>query len=348
MMNASWKSFLESQSATIEASGAVRFPDTPPTADCCLCDLSHLGLIAVSGDDRVQFLQGQVTNDVREVSPEHSQLSSHCSPKGRMLANFRVFQRGETLYLQLPAEGLPALLKRLRMFVLRAKVTLEEATDQLVRIGVAGNCAPELLRDRFPELPDQSGDTIHRNELTLIRLPGRTPRFEIIGPAEAMQDIWRPLATTATQVNADFWALLDLRAGIPAVYPQTVEAFVPQMANMQLIDGVSFRKGCYTGQEIVARMQYLGKLKRRMYLAHVDTDTAPAPGDDLFSPATASGQGTGKVVDARPAPEGGYDLLAVIEIESAEGGELHLNDHGGPILELRDLPYPFEADEGEP
>jgi hypothetical protein len=117
------------------------------------------------------------------------------------------------------------------------------------------------------------------------------------------------------------------------------------MVNMHLIDGVSFRKGCYTGQEIVARMQYLGKLKRRMYLAHVDTDQAPAPGDELSSPATASGQGAGKVVDARHAPEGGYDLLAVIEIESAERGELHLGDSAGPILELRELPYRLEVDE---
>lgn len=346
-MNASWKSFLETQSATIEAPAIVRFPDAPPSAECCLCDLSHLGLIAVSGDEGVPFLQGQFTNDVREVSPEHSQLSSHCSPKGRMLANFRLFQRGETLYLQLPGESLPPLLKRLGMFVLRAKVSLQDATDQLVRIGIAGACAPQLLGARFAHLPNESGDTTHPNDLTLIRLPGQTPRFEIIGPAEPVQDLWRHLASKATPVNADFWALLDLRAGIPTVYPQTTEAFVPQMANMQLIDGVSFRKGCYTGQEIVARMQYLGKLKRRMYLAHVDTDRPPAPGDELFSPATASGQGTGKIVDARPAPEGGYDLLAVIDVDSADQADLHLHDSGGPTLQLRDLPYPFEHNDRE-
>jgi folate-binding protein YgfZ len=233
------------------------------------------------------------------------------------------------------------------MFVLRAKVTLQDVTDQLVRIGLAGACAPGLLGARFPQLPDNSGDATHLNDLTLIRLPGSAPRFEIVGPAEAMQDLWQHLAAKATPLNADFWAWLDLRAGVPTVYPQTIEAFVPQMANMQLIDGVSFRKGCYTGQEIVARMQYLGKLKRRMYLAHVDTDRPPAPGDELFSQASASGQGTGKIVDARPAPEGGYDLLAVIEIDAAERGKLHLNDGSGPTLELRDLPYPFEADERE-
>ena len=342
-MNPSWKSFLESQSAIIQESEEVRFPDAPRSVDCCLCDLSHLGLIGVTGEDRVQFLQGQLTNDVREVHAGHSQLGSHCSPKGRMLANFRLFQRGDTYYLQLPSEILPALLKRLGMFVLRAKISLQDASDQLVRIGLAGGCAPTLLGERFQQLPESGGDVVHANDLTVIRLPDLAPRFEILGPAEAMQRLWQTLSAKATPVNADHWALLDLRAGIPTVYPENVDAFVPQMANMQLIDGVSFRKGCYTGQEIVARMQYLGKLKRRMYLAHVDTDQAPAPGDELFSAATASGQGAGKIVDARPAPEGGYDLLAVIEIESAQRGELHLNNDQGPALVMRDLPYRFEA-----
>jgi folate-binding Fe-S cluster repair protein YgfZ len=116
------------------------------------------------------------------------------------------------------------------------------------------------------------------------------------------------------------------------------------MANMQLVDGVSFTKGCYTGQEIVARMQYLGKLKRRMYLAHVDSAEAPTAGDPLFSPQNASGQGAGRVVDARAAPEGGYDLLAVAEIESAESGELRLVDDQGPPLQLRELPYSLDTD----
>jgi folate-binding protein YgfZ len=293
----------------------------------------------------VQFLQGQFTNDVREVTAQHSQLSSFCSPKGRMLANFRIFQRDGTLYLQLPRENLAVVLKRLGMFILRAKVTLEDASDELVGIGLAGACAPGLLEPRFPEIPAKAGDVLHADELTLIRLPDPTPRFQLVGPDEAMRELWQYLSGTATPADQDHWALLELRAGIPSVHPQTVDAFVPQMVNMHLIDGVSFRKGCYTGQEIVARMQYLGKLKRRMYLAHVDTDQAPAPGDELSSPATASGQGAGKVVDARHAPEGGYDLLAVIEIESAERGELHLGDSAGPILELRELPYRLEVDE---
>jgi folate-binding protein YgfZ len=231
------------------------------------------------------------------------------------------------------------------MFVLRAKVELEDASDQLARIGLAGDCAPRLLGGRFPGLPEDVGAVSGHDEITLIRLPDAgSPRFELLGPPAEMQTLWKELAAHATAVNADFWALLDVRAGIPTVYPATVEAFVPQMANMQLVDGVSFTKGCYTGQEIVARMQYLGKLKRRMYLAHVDAAEAPEAGDPLFAPQNASGQGAGRVVDARPAPEGGYDLLAVAEIESAENGELRLRDDQGPLLELRELPYSLDSD----
>jgi hypothetical protein len=141
-------------------------------------------------------------------------------------------------------------------------------------------------------------------------------------------------------VGATVWSLLGIRAGVPQVYGATTEAFVPQMINLHSIEGVSFRKGCYTGQEVVARMQYLGKLKRRMFLAHVDGSVAPKAGDELFSRETESGQGTGKVVDAQPAPQGGYDLLAVIHIAAVEAGSaIQLQDQNGPLLQFQPLPY---------
>jgi len=129
------------------------------------------------------------------------------------------------------------------------------------------------------------------------------------------------------------------------IYTETIEAFIPQMANLQLIDGVSFTKGCYTGQEVVARMKYLGKLKRRMYLAHVDTEQRPLPGDELFSGGSESGQGPGRIVDARPSPEGGFDLLAVMEITRFDENDLHLLDANGPKLRFQDLPYSFEHEQ---
>ena len=308
-------------------------PQTFP--DCAITELSHFGLIRATGSDVRTFLQGQLTNDINQVTPVLAQLSSYCSPKGRILGSFWVMQRGDDLYLQLPADRLPGILKRLRMFVLRAQVTLEDASGELARFGITGSCAADLL----PFAPGADKATATRDDITVIRLPGERPRFEIIGPVSALAPLWSKLSETATQTGPDFWSLMDIRAGVPNVFEDTVEAFVPQMANLQLIGGVSFTKGCYTGQEVVARMQYLGKLKRRMYLAHIADTQRPAPGAEVFSPSSESGQGAGRIVDAAPSPDGGFDALAVLQISSAEAGDVRLHDAAGPVLELRPMPY---------
>lgn len=343
-MNSRWKSFLESRSADIDPEGKVRFPNAPAEADCALMDLSPLGLIAVSGSEAVSFLQGQLTNDVVKLSADSSQLGSHCSHKGRMLASFRVFMRGDGIYLQLPRALVEATLKRLRMYLLRADATAEDASDQFAGIAIAGECAPSLLAAHLERVPGQDNEVTTARGLTLIRIPGPVPRFEIVGPPETMDGLWDDLAKTATIVNADFCALLDIRAGLPTVYPQTSDAFVPQMANLQLVEGVSFKKGCYTGQEVVARMQYLGKLKRRMYLARLTAEHPPAPGDVLHYPCSSSEQATGWVVDARADSDGEYELLVVLEIEARESGEVRLGGPEGPLLSLSDPPYGFPAE----
>ena len=342
-MNSQWKAFLHSRSAEIDGTGDVHFPDAPASSDCALCDLSHLGLIAVSGNDAMNFLQGQLTNDVRELSDTHSQLSSHCSPKGRMLAIFRVFRIDETYFLQLPRTKLDATLKRLQMFVLRSQVKLTDASDDFAAVGLSGACAQSLLAGQFDTLPKRENDMDHNGDLIVIRAAGPTLRFEIIGPPATMQVLWASLTPAATPVNADHWSLLDIRAGIPNVYPETSDAFIPQMANMQLIDGVSFTKGCYTGQEVVARMQYLGKLKRRMYLAEVAADSAPAPGDPLHSPSSSSEQASGRIVDVRRVDDDHYEMLAVVEIAAAEGSDVLLGENG-PAVRIKKPPYSFSAE----
>ncbi len=332
-MNNDWQAFLQEHTDLASA---------PLLPDCALSDLSHLGLIRASGADVRDFLQGQLTSDIRQVDANHSQMSSYCSPKGRMLATFRLFQRGDDIYLQLPREVLPAILKRLRMFVLRAQVTLDDASDELVSVGLAGDCAESLLPGPAPTADNGVSQT---GEFTVIRIPGDRPRFELIAPAAAMQEFWTRAAATATPASPDSWPLLDIRAGLPTVVSETAEAFVPQMANLQLVDGVSFTKGCYTGQEIVARMQYLGKLKRRMYRVRIPGDRCPQPGEELFSASSESGQGAGRVVDARPSPDGGCEALAVIQISSAEQNDLHLGSADGPALVIEDLPYAFAIGE---
>jgi hypothetical protein len=305
-------------------------------ADCALCDLSHLGLIRARGADAANFLQGQLTSDVRLVTDERAQPSAWCSAKGRMMASFLVFRHAGDLYLQTPRERVAALLKRLRLYVLRAKVELTDASDELRRVGVAGDCAAAILGD---PLPADALGVVQRDGVTLVRLPGDRLRVEIVGAAAAVEPLRARAAAKSAVAGPDFWALLDIRAGLPTVYDQTAEAFVPQMANLQLIDGVSFTKGCYTGQEVVARMQYLGKLKRRMYLARIAAAEVPPPGTDLYAPGSESGQGTGKVVDARRSPAGDVEALVVVETGSAEAGEVRLGGPDGPRLTFATLPY---------
>jgi folate-binding protein YgfZ len=229
-------------------------------------------------------------------------------------------------------------MKRLQMFVLRAKVTLSDDSEQLARIELSGECATDLL----PIDPPQADNGVTSGDgYCVVRIPGDRPRFMVLGEPGPIQALWEEAAQTAQPTGREAWALLDIRAGLPSVYETTSDAFVPQMANLQLVDGVSFTKGCYTGQEVVARMQYLGKLKRRMYRVRLDAAEAPRPGDELYSASSESGQGAGRVVAAAPSPDGGFEALVVTPIPSAEADDLHLHDTRGPALTLLGNPYPF-------
>ncbi|MFA5531177.1 MAG: folate-binding protein YgfZ [Thiohalomonadaceae bacterium] len=341
-MQSEWQSFLVSNGAQLADGHVDHFGDATAEREALsgdvIADLSHFGVIAASGNDTVEFLQGQVTNDVRRVDTATSQLNSYCTPKGRILATFRLFYRDGVHYLRMPAERVPFILKRLRMYVLRSQVLLEDVSDALARFGIAGPRASALLADALgADVPQEDGGVLQSDDMLVMRTPGG--RFECHGTPEALAHLWRKLAPQARPVGRDAWMLTEIRAGIPHVVDATSEAFVPQMLNLHAVGGVSFRKGCYTGQEVVARMQYLGKLKRRMFLAHVD-GSCPAPGDELFAAEVESGQGTGKVVNAQPAPGGGCDLLAVALIEAVDSGmTVRIGDAQGAVLRFMPLPY---------
>lgn len=345
-MNNEWQIFLTGNKAVIDNDQLISFAEPEQERKAALngtvlSDLSTLGLIKISGEDSIDFMQNLFSNDIKEISSVQSQLNAWCSPKGRMLASLRIFQISNDYFLQLSADLLETTLKRLHMYVLRSKVTLEDVSDEWVCVGLAGDKAPALLEKSFSDVPSTPEQALLENGLLLTRLAGKTPRFQILAQPERLIILWSTLAADAVTVGYPVWNWLEIQAGVPNIVANTSEAFVPQMVNYATIGGVSFTKGCYPGQEVVARMHYLGKLKRRMYLAHVEADSPPEAGDNLF-PGEEGAQSCGKVVQAQASPESGYDLLAVLQIAVAEKGDIHLGSENGPALQLQDDPYPVD------
>lgn len=343
-MNESWVEFLRTQGAVFADGRVTDFGQPERERQAArdgdvVIDLTHLALFRVGGRDGATFLNGQLTNDIQHLDATHSQLSAWCSPKGRVLALFRVTELDHSYLLQLPAALRDDVIKRLRMYVLRAKVEIETVDDALVHFGVAGPDIPARLRDTIGQVPTEANRVCASNGLVCVRLHGTIPRFEIIGPPETARALWSELTTHATHAGAGAWDWLDIVAGVPTVLPQTSDAFVPQMANLDLIDAISFDKGCYTGQEIVARVHYRGRVKQRMYRAHVHGIDTPQPGDSIFAPGVETTTGT--VVVAAASPDQGHELLAVIHSDSVARGEMHLHRMDGPPVTIEPLPYPL-------
>ena len=338
-MNPRWKNFLLEAGATlgegdVEHFGNPRRELLVSTTGDIIADLSRRGVIAAHGADAAKFLQGQLTNDIDQIDAARSQLSGYCSPKGRLLALLRVFRRDDTYCLQLPRTLLDATLTRLKKYVLISKVTLEDAGDALIGVGLAGPRSEEILARLVREVPRATDAASRDNELTILRLPGIQPRFALYGPVEAMERTWSALAAHAAPVGAAAWDRLDILAGIPDIHPATVEEFIPQTVNLELLGGISFKKGCYTGQEIIARLHYRGSVKRRLYLGHCMAEVPPPPGTPLHA-AGGDDEAVGHIVTAAPDPAGGCDLLAVAAVEYTDDNSLYLNDNPGVMVTLR-------------
>ncbi len=304
-----------------------------------ICDLSHRGLLEVRGKDAQSFLQGQFGNDLREVTDTHSQISSYSSPKGRAYAVFRVFLDRGAYLLEMNPEPLEPVRKRLSMFVMRADVVIENAEDSRIRFGLSGPSAERQLEETLGAFPLEVDEVMTRNELSIVRVPTMMhPRFEFAGEIDACRALWNDLNVHSAPVGPNGWRLLDILAGIPAIYPDTSEAFVPQMVNLHALNGISFSKGCYPGQEVVARMHYLGKLKRRMYRLAIEGEELPVPGSPVFQAGGDPGQPDGEIVDAVLHPDGLYAALAVLQIAAAEH-PLHWGSPDGPVAHVIPLPY---------
>lgn len=342
----SWQTFLLAHGAEIQAQQVLHFGDPEGERqhllhECIVADLSHLGLIQFCGEEAQTFLQGQLSNDVRQLDGHNSQYTSYNTPKGRMLANGLLWQNAPASYIfQLPASLREAIQKKLSMYILRSKLKASDASDSCVRLGLGGPTATKVVAQTLG-VPDLALHAMHHTEHgSVMRLPGDC--YEILVSAEEAVGLWQSLSAQAKPAGAACWDDLAIRAGVATILPATQEQFVAQMVNYELIDGVNFKKGCYPGQEIVARTQYLGKTKRRMFLATLDSEDLPLAGDEVFSSAHPD-QASGMVVNAAPSPQGGYDVLAVLQTSSVESGSLHWKSLQGARLRLVDLPYSIPA-----
>lgn len=310
---------------------------TEPAAEAGLangnlvCPLPGTGIIEATGAEAGTFLQGQLSNDILALDDGESQLAAYCNPKGRMLALFRVVRRQNGYLLLLPQALLPNVLKRLRMYVLRAKVTLTDVSDHWAVLGASGQQAAARLAEQGLELPEAPDTGRWQGDIGIWRLRGEQPRALVLAPAEQMAQLWTALEGLP-RAGEPVWRLLDIRAGVPEILPGTQENIIPQMANLDLIGGISFTKGCYPGQEIVARMHYLGNLKRRTYRLLIDGD-APAPGAEVRD---ANGTLTGEVVMAAPGTGGQSEALAVLQINRAGANDLQVD--GRPV-QVQPVPY---------
>ena len=294
--------------------------------------LTHLGVIRIEGDDAAKFIHGQLTQDFSLLDQHTARLAAFCNAKGRMQASFVGFKRPDgTILLICSRDMLAGTLKRLSMFVMRAKAKLTDATDNFAVYGLAGDAIKSIAGHAHSTWAKAEFDT--QSVVNLYPADG-VARQLCVAPSEA-------LIPEGAILDLALWQWSEVRSGVATLTQPVFEAFVPQMLNYESVGGVNFKKGCYPGQEVVARSQFRGTLKRRTFLAHCKA--AMQSGDEVFSVAEPE-QPAGSVVQAAQAPAGGWDALISLQLSAVEAGALAHQSASGPAIELLALPYPLLED----
>jgi len=318
-MHPSWQNFLQQYGARFAAEGVAHFGNPAVELRAAengtvIADLSQEGLIRVEGMDARAFLQGQLSTDVLSLTPLTSQLSSWNNPKGRVVTLLRLWEFDGAIYMALPRSLTPSVQKRLAMYVLRSKAKLADVSDNLVYFGIAGREAPRMLAVCDLPAPTETNSVVVMEGASLTRLHGEMPRFVLMGEPGKMQSIWDALkAEGAYPVGADAWALLRILAREPIVYPETSEHFVAQMLGLEELGAIDFKKGCYIGQEVIARAHYRGAVKRHLHRASCESGEIIPPGTPVH--ANGAGPPAGEVVDACQDSHGKTQMLIVIQDE---------------------------------
>lgn len=346
-MRARFHEALAARGARVEGARVVGFRGAGSRDEARLArtapivaDLSHRALVRATGPEAEHYLQNQLTNDVREIAAGKTRFGAYCMPKGRVLGLFRLFRAQGAIHLECPEDAKDRAIARLRMMILRAKVALEDAENELLRLGVCGPDASERLASAL-DVPCPVDETvIEAAGVVVMALPGPTPRFMIAGDDGALVPLFdRLVAAGSTPVGANAWDLAEIEDGLPRVHAETQEAFLPQFLDLEALHGLSYTKGCFPGQEVVARTHYLGRTVRTLVRGTVDAEP-PAPGTPLRV-LREDGDREGGVVAAAALAVSGSALLAVCPVEDVEAGRpFRLGAADGPEFLLAATPRP--------
>ena len=331
-MNQEWNDFLLQQGFAADFEHCGNLLDEAKAATVAV-PLADSALIRATGEDNAAFLHNLMTNDVTGIPADGVRHAGFCTPKGRLLATFAIWHEGADLWLMTSADVQPAMLKRLSMYILRSKAKLHDGADRVL-VGLAGPQAAAALATLGCTTAPEAKQVVSINGGQAIGVAA--DRYILALDATAAQSTWSALKQHATPAGLNAWRLRDIADGLPRVVAATQEQFIPQMVNFEAVGGVSFKKGCYPGQEIVARTQYLGKIKRRMYRVAVDALTTA--GTDLYAPETGE-QSCGNVVIAAQTGENSSEALVVLQASTVEAGVVHLGTSSGPALKFLSLPY---------
>ena len=273
--------------------------------------LDKTATIRVEGDDRIQFLQGQLTQDINLISQDKALYAGFCNPKGRVLAFMLCYVAHESIHIQLDNSIKESILKKLKMYVLRSKVSLNLLEETFTSIGFVGTKA---LVERNIQIPKNHLDIVQYQDVMIMRIGQDGERYQLMGEASKVNEFIKLNFSVYSTMSLDDWNNLNILDGIPDIYPTTQEAFIPQSLNMDLIEGINFKKGCYTGQEIVARTHYLGKVKRRMYRAFIKSQVDLNPGDQILN---KNGEETGQLVRSAKENNDKTNLLIELRVDQA-------------------------------
>lgn len=329
-MTSAWQSVLTSSSQPDLGAGAPGLHEDGikrfGSGDTVLAPLTHVSVIRCAGEDAQSFLHNQLTTDINHLKVGSAQYSAWCTAKGRMLASFIVIRTADGFLMVTASDLVPMLVKRLRMFVLRSKVEVDALDDALLLAGMAGASAGRVLVQGALPAPTDPMTVAEFQGGWILRT--HDDRYLIGLETQGAGEIWSRLSAMVTPVAGTVWRWLDIQSGLPWIRAATSEEFVPQMVGFDRLGGVSFHKGCYPGQEVVARTQYLGKVKRHLYRAQ-GTDSVAA-GTPLFGEEDP-GHPCGLVVDASTNVAGKMDVLAVIQ-ESAVAGPVRIGSATGEQL----------------